>query len=216
MRDFFLYRDDHGVILVMIKGEVCETIFDYNILTYHTKVVLKNDFRPLKYTGPPITSLYVSDFTVIGNMSGSPTQFPIYGTGIRGIISSLPSSKTILSPLILPTELHIRIFEVVSHKTLIYIDTNSGLESVIYGWNCIYNIINSSDNGKLLTPISPDKIRMLRNIWWTMNGKYTQFVSPINLILKLLGFDSIINLTTQNGIIMSEHNNTGHLQGLSM
>jgi hypothetical protein len=132
----------------------------------------------------------------------SVTDYSLFGTGIIGIpnIINAPKINHILlkNPLNLSTKNHSELFQITSRKTLIYFKTGFGKESIVTGWNFIYNSCNKPvyerGNQKIKKVINPRDVDAIRSMWNDFYNSENKLVpSPVFFFLKKLGFDGIID-----------------------
>lgn len=204
--NIYFYRDNNQDIIVVLKDNSQNgiVILDENILTYHAKIVLKNDFFPINGSIFDIYSKIDKYYCSIEYKYKPtpkyhrPTLYDLYGEGIEGnIIENSDIEYQKLSnfgkPLILFTDFHEYFFTIVSRKTLIYMETSVGLESVFNGWNMLYNFdkkpkYNNKGKQKLESIISPNDIVFVKKLCDHSEG------SPINFLMRKMGYDYIIVL----------------------
>lgn len=129
------------------------------------------------------------------------TLYNLYGEGIEGKITKNENGQSIKikNPLILSSHFHEEFFLTLARKTLIYMETGVGLESILNGWNVLYNFDKPpkfAEKGKqqMESKISFKDIFLIEELDKHLDS------SPIYLFLFKIGYESIINLTKGTGI----------------
>lgn len=223
MKSIFLCENKEGNLYIGFSNEK-----DINISTFCNekfllikKKINKSDclnFSTL-YQGlsTPIYILTSSNKKITGYIKSktetSVINYSLFGTGILGIpnIIGAPHCDYILlkNPLNLPTKIHSELYQITAKKTLIYFDKKCGKESLIMGWNLLFNIMNEPKKNKngdesLNLIINLQTINIIYEIWNSLNITNDKLVpSPVFFFLKKMGFDGIIDRYNNVGISIS-------------